>query len=424
MDVLAIVLAAVALLGLLAGGFGLMQAGKERRRADSLIDQAREAQDRAIRAESMAEAARNSQEQVGTAFKAMSAEALEKASNDLLQRAEQALASRDQIAHAKLDAQLQPIQAKLAEFATHVAAVEEKRTADGAGLREQIAQMLAASTATQDEARKLSSALRRGAGLQGRWGEQMLRNVLELAGLTAGVDFEEQFSASDEEGRKRPDVVVRLPGGGLFVIDSKVSLNDYLASLEATDDAAREAALAAHADSVRRHVQQLSSKAYWARFDKPPHSRSPDVVVLFMPLESAFACLAERAPGLVADAWDKKVAIVTPMALFPLLRAVAYGWRAEDQAANARLIADAGRELHKRVATIAKYAQELGGALDKAVEKYNDFTGSLERNVVTQARRFEALAAQSDKAIADTPEIVARTRGLTKLAPPDEDPVE
>lgn len=355
-------------------------------------------------------------------LRAQAAESANVVADQLLKRADETFKNRELLAQQKLNEQLKPMTDKLTEFAAHVKQVEEQRIADGAGLKHQIEQMLAASTATQDEARKLSSALKRGAGLQGRWGEQMLRNVLELAGLRAGVDFEEQMSAASEEGAQRPDVVVRLPGGGLFIIDSKVSLNDYLASVEAVDDLTRDAALKAHGESVRRHVQQLSSKAYWARFDKPPHSRSPDVVVLFMPLESAFACLAERHPDLVADAWEKKVAIVTPMALFPLLRAVAYGWRAEDQAANAREIAEAGRELHKRVSVIAKYAHDLGGALDKAVERYNDFAGSLERNVITQARRFEGLAAQSDRTLLETPEVTARARQLTKLTPPDDEP--
>jgi DNA recombination protein RmuC len=192
-------------------------------------------------------------------------------------------------------------------------------------------------------------------------------------------------------------------------------LNDYEAFLSAQDDLTREAALVAHADSVRRHVRQLSSKAYWARFDKPPFTRSPDVVVMFVPLESAFACAVDHHASLVVEAWEQRVAIVTPAALFPLLKAVAYGWRAEDQAANAREIADAGRELHKRVSVIAKYAADLGSALDRAVNSYNDFIGSLERNVMSQAKKFESLSAQSERAIPETRTLDARSRGMVKL---------
>ncbi len=368
--------------------------------------------------EARLETAEDSRGAMADYLKAQAGQTAAAAAEEVLKRADESLRQRDLLAQQKLEAQLKPMTDRLTAFAEHVAKVEEKRIADGAGLKTQIEQLMTVSAATQDEARKLSNALRRGAGIQGRWGEQMLRNVLELAGLRAGVDFDEQVSVGGDDGRLRPDVVVRLPGGGLFVIDSKVSMTDYQASLEATDDLSREAALNAHADSVRRHIQNLSSKAYWNAFDKPPHSRSPDVVVLFMPLESAFACLAERQPHLVAEAWEKRVAVVTPMALFPLLKAVAYGWRAEDQAANAREIADAGRELHKRVSVIAKYAQDLGSALDRAVERYNDFAGSLERNVLTQARRFEGLSASSDRAIPAPDDIVTQARPLNKLTAP------
>jgi DNA recombination protein RmuC len=333
----------------------------------------------------------------------------------ILRKNDEAMKSREELAQAKLAAQLAPVAKTLKEFQEHVVAVEKARNEDTGNLKAQIGQMITVASATREETLKLTNALKRGAGIQGRWGEQMLRNVLELAGLRPGVDFDEQVYASDADGVARPDVVVRLPGASFFVIDSKVSTTDYEAFLSAQDDLARETALKAHCESIRRHVAQLSSKAYWTRFDKPPASRSPDIVVMFVPLESAYACAVERMPSLVVDAWDRKVAIVTPSALFPLLKAVAYGWRAEDQAANAREIAEAGRELHKRVSVIAKYAADLGVALDRAVNHYNDFVGSLERNVVSQAKRFESLAAQSERTIADTPTLDAHTRQMVKL---------
>lgn len=334
---------------------------------------------------------------------------------EILRKNEEAQRSRDLMAQERLASQLKPVTETLEKFKAHVDQVEKARAEDAGGLKEQIAQMVAAAQATREETLKLTNALKRGAGIQGRWGEQMLRNVLELAGLRAGVDFEEQVHTSDEDGNSRPDVVVRLPGSSYFVIDAKVSLNDYEAFLSAQDDVSRELALKAHCDSIRRHVTQLSSKAYWAKFDKPPMSRSPDVVVMFVPLESAYACAVEMNPNLIAEAWERKVCIVTPSAMFPLLRAVAYGWRAEDHAANAREIAASGRELHKRVSLIARYASDLGGALNKAVNHYNDFIGSLERNVLTQAKRFEALAVQSERPIVDPPLLDAHTKPMTKL---------
>lgn len=333
----------------------------------------------------------------------------------ILKKNEEAIAGREQLAQARLEAQLAPMAKSLKDFQEHVAKVEKARNEDTGGLRTQIEQMMAAATATRQETLKLTNALKRGAGIQGRWGEQMLRNVLELAGLRPGVDFEEQVHTSDEEGAARPDVVVRLPGNSYFVIDSKVSTTDYEIFLSAQDDVSRAAALKAHCDSMRRHMLQLASKAYWSRFDKPPVSRSPDIVVMFVPLESAYATAVEQYPTLVAEGWERRVAIVSPSAIFPLLRAVFYGWRAEDQAANAREIAAAGRELHKRVSVIAKYAADLGSALAKAMASYNDFVGSLERNVLTQAKRFETLSAQSDRTIAEMPILDASPQEFRKL---------
>ena len=335
----------------------------------------------------------------------------------LVQRATETFQAQDRLAQTKLEAQLKPVAETLAKFQEHVTAVEKTRAEETGGLKAQIEQLMTASAATQDEARKLSTALRRGAGLQGRWGEQMLRNVLEMAGLRHGIDFDEQVVSHGEEGLLRPDVVVRLPGGGVFVIDSKVSLNDYIGSIEATEDAPREASLKAHEESMRRHVSQLSSKAYWAQFDKPPASRSPDLVAMFVPLESAYACIAERNPGMMAEAWAKKVAIVTPMALFPLLRAVAYGWRAEDQAANAREIAGLGRELYKRLSVMGGHAAGVGKGLEAAVAKYNAFIGSLETQVMSQARRFEDLKVDHEgKELPALSPVEMAIRPLAKLA--------
>jgi len=334
----------------------------------------------------------------------------------ILKKNEEAQTNRENLAQAKLEAQLAPVAKTLKDFQEHVAKIEKARGDEAGSLKAQISQMIAASTATRDETLKLTNALKRGAGIQGRWGEQMLRNVLELAGLRAGVDFDEQVHVSDADGAARPDVVVRLPGNSYFVIDSKVSMTDYEIFLAAQDDVSRAAALKAHCESVRRHMTQLASKAYWTQFDKPPLSRSPDIVVMFVPLESAYACAVEHYPTLVAEGWQRRVAIVSPSAIFPLLRAVVYGWRAEDQAANAREIAAAGRELHKRVSVVAKYAADLGSGLAKAMASYNDFVASLERNVLTQAKRFETLSAQSDRAIAEVPALDVPIREFAKLA--------
>lgn len=328
---------------------------------------------------------------------------------EILKRNEQAVVSREQLAQARLEAQLKPVAETLQKFQAQVAQVEKARAEETGGLKEQIAQLLAASTATQEEARKLSAALRRGAGVQGRWGEQTLRNVLEAAGLSKRYDFDEQTSTDTEEGRRRPDVTVRLPGGGVFVIDAKCSLNAFLELQEAADEAAREACGLRHVQSVRAHIQGLSAKAYWDQFDS-----SPDFVAMFVPGDSILAAALDRAPDLMTEAMDKRVVIVTPTTLFALCKAVVYGWRVEEQAANARKIADLGRELYKRIAVMGGHAASVGRSLEQAVSKYNQFVGSLETQVLTQARRFEEL--QVDHQGRDVPQLEALNTAVRPLA--------
>jgi DNA recombination protein RmuC len=331
----------------------------------------------------------------------------------ILRKNEEAIHNREQLSQARLEAQLKPVAETLQKFQEQVTLAEKARAEETGGLKEQIAALLTASTATQDEARKLSAALRRGAGVQGRWGEQTLRNVLEAAGLAHRYDFDEQTTTDTEEGRRRPDVTVKLPGGGVFVIDAKCSLNAFLEMQDATDDAAREACGLRHVQSVRGHVQGLSAKAYWDQFDN-----SPDFVAMFVPLDSALAAALERAPDLMTEAMDKRVVIVTPTTLFALCKAVVYGWRVEEQAANAQKIAELGRELYKRIAVMGGHAGSVGKALEAAVARYNQFVGSLETQVLTQARRFEELKVDHEgKTVALLEPLDTAVRPLTKLTP-------
>ncbi len=331
----------------------------------------------------------------------------------ILRKNEEAIHNRELLSQARLEAQLKPVAETLQKFQEQVTLAEKARAEETGGLKEQIAALLTASTATQDEARKLSAALRRGAGVQGRWGEQTLRNVLEAAGLAHRYDFDEQTTTDTEEGRRRPDVTVRLPGGGVFVIDAKCSLNAFLELQEAADDAARDACGLRHVQSVRGHIAGLSAKAYWDQF-----RNSPDFVAMFVPLDSALSSALERAPDLMTDAMDRKVLIVTPTTLFALCKAVAYGWRVEEQAANSQKIVDLGRELYKRIAVMGGHASALGNALQSAVGKYNQFVGSLETQVLTQARRFEELKVEHEgKPVALLEPLDTAVRPLTKLTP-------
>jgi DNA recombination protein RmuC len=174
-------------------------------------------------------------------------------------------------------------------------------------------------------------------GLPGHWGEQTLRNVLETAGLTGRYKLE-QASLETDEGRRRPDVIVQLPGGEFFVIDAKCSLNAFLEAQDAVDEAAREAALLRHTQSVRSHMTALAAKTYWDQFKA---EGSPDFVAMFVPGDGFLIAALDRAPDLMSEAMDRRVLLVTPTTLFALCKAIVYGWRVEDRAKNA----DEDREL-------------------------------------------------------------------------------
>ncbi len=381
----------------------------ERGRANRAEGRAWDLQDAAARLRMMEEqSAKNS------AF--LQADAAATIAEQVMKRADETFHNREQLAQARLEAQLKPVADTLAKFQEQVVAVEKTRAEESGGLKEQINQLLTASIATQTEARKLSAALRRGAGVQGRWGEQTLRNVLEAAGLHNRYDFDEQTSTDTEEGRRRPDVTVRLPGGAVFVIDAKCSLNAFLDAQDAVDEATREACYVRHAQSVRAHMLGLSAKTYWDQFNQG----SPDFVAMFIPGDSFLAAALERAPELMTEAMDRRVLVVTPTTLFALCKAVVYGWRVEEQAANAQEISKLGRELYKRLSVMGGHAASVGKALEAAVGRYNQFVGSLETQVMTQARRFEDLKVDHEgKEIPELAPVETGIRPLTKLAADD-----
>ena len=404
MNLDAILLAVLA--ALLAAIPALAWALMERSRANRAEARAFELQDAAARLRLLEE-----QEAKNTAF--LQAQAAAAIAEQVMKRADETFHNREQLAQARLEAQLKPVAETLAKFQEQVVAVEKTRAEETGGLKEQINQLLQASSATQAEARKLSAALRRGAGVQGRWGEQTLRNVLEAAGLHNRYDFDEQTSTDSEEGRRRPDVTVRLPGGAVFVIDAKCSLNAFLEAQDAPDEASREAAYLRHAQSVRAHMQGLSAKAYWDQFNQG----SPDFVAMFIPGDSFLAAALERAPDLMTEAMDRRVLVVTPTTLFALCKAVVYGWRVEEQAANAQEISKLGRELYKRISVMGAHAGSVGKALEAAVSRYNQFVGSLETQVLTQARRFEDLKVDHEgKELPELAPVETGIRPLAKLA--------
>jgi len=345
-------------------------------------------------------------------LKAQAAQSAQVVADHMVSRATETFRQQDLLARERMEAQLKPVSETLARFQEHVTALEKVRAEETGGLKEQLALLMTASTATRDEARRLTEALKGNTGRRGRWGEQTCRNVLEAAGMAGRFDFQEQTSEANDEGRQsRPDFIVRLPGGGMFVIDAKVSLA-FGDATDGDEEAQARAASLRTAASMKTHVRQLSSKAYQDQF-KP----SPDFVVMFVPGDAFLAAALDHEPELMTQAMASRVVIVTPTTLFALCKAVAYGWRAEEQSRNADEVAKLGKELYKRLSVMGGHAAAVGRALDTAVGKYNQFVGSLESQVMVSARRFEDLQVDHEgKAL---PELTAVDQSPRSLSRPE-----
>lgn len=347
-------------------------------------------------------------------FVEIATKALQASQVNFMALANETFEKHKQAAQGGVKEVLTPAQEALAKLATSVEALEKARLQDKSALNEQVKQIVDAVGSTNKTTQTLLTALRASPKMRGRWGEQTLRNVLELAGLAAHVDFKEQLSTTDGEGaRLRPDVVINLPGDRCIVVDSKVALSGYLDAIEATDEAAREAFLKKHAQELRGHVKNLSSKSYWEHVPK-----TADFVVLFVPGENFLAAAAERDPSLFEDAFQQKVIITTPSTMVALAKSVAYGWRQEQSAKNAQEIAELGRELYRRMALMADRMGKVGDSIEKSVKSYNELVGSIESRVMPQARRFKELGAgDAGIEIASPAPIESAPR---QLAPPEQ----
>jgi DNA recombination protein RmuC len=286
----------------------------------------------------------------------------------------------------EIAALLTPLNLHLEEYKKGLGEIETARARAYGGLSEEmkaLAQMQADASA---QTRKLVNALQAAPKTRGRWGEHQLHNVMELSGMSAYVDFLPEQSFGGEEGRLRPDVIIRLPGERRIVVDAKTSMAAYLDAVEATDDEIREGHLAHHARQLRTHMKLLAAKQYWEALPC-----TPDFVAMFIPGENFYAAAIERDPALFEDAIASKVLIVTPTTLIALAKAIAVGWRQEKIAENARRVGELGRELYRRLATMGSHVAGMGAGLDNAVKRYNDLVGSLESRVLPQARRFTEL---------------------------------
>jgi DNA recombination protein RmuC len=285
-----------------------------------------------------------------------------------------------------------PLRETLQSCKSQVEELERARAHAFGALSAEIQGVVVAQHAVRAETAKLVNALRAAPKTRGRWGEQTLRNVLELSGLSARCDFSSEESFAREGGIARPDVIIRLPGGRSIIVDAKTSLSAYLDAMEATDEGERERHLVLHAAQLRAHVKALAAKSYR---DLVP---SPDFVVMFVPGDNFYAAAAERDPSLFEDAAAQGVVIVTPATLIALAKAVAYGWRQEKVAENAQAVHDLGRELYRRLGRMAEHIARCGDALGRSVQHYNQFVGSLEHSVMPQARRFNELQVEGTAA--------------------------
>ena len=331
------------------------------------------------------------QSQMREAFEALASRSLKSNADELLNR------SKSELSHL-----IGPLGEKLGTLDTHIRELEQTRAGAYHGLSQQLQQLGQAQQLLQETTTTLKEALK-SSGTRGRWGELQLRRVVELSGMVGHVDFEEQVTTDDG----RPDLVVKLPNGGVVPVDAKAPMDAYLEATAAKDAETRESKLKAHATAVRSRVRQLSQKRYWSQFDQ-----APEFVVMFVPYESCLSAAFECDGELLDYALESRILIASPVTLLAVLKAVSYGWQQVIVAENAQQIAEEGKLLYQRLSKVAEYIGALGLNLDSSVEAYNKMIGSLERRLLPSARRFEELGVDSEAMPVLEP-LDSRTRTLT-----------
>jgi DNA recombination protein RmuC len=341
-------------------------------------------------------------------FQALSAEALRQSNDSFLTLARQALDAQLNPREEAIKGLVEPLKDSLTRYEKHLRELEAARQSAYGSLEEQLRTLSTTSERLQRETGTLATALSRSSQARGQYGEVALRRIVELAGMTARCDFSEQVHAEGEAGRVRPDLVVHLPDRRDIVVDAKAPLSAYFEAVAATRPEERQAALARHAQQLRAHMTQLSSKAYWAEF-----ARSCDFVVMFIPGESSFAAAIEADGALLEDAMERRVVIATPTTLIGLLLAIHQGWRQAQMAESAERISKLGRDLYDRIRILGGHFEKVRKGLLQATEAYNATVGSLEGRVLPAARKLEELGASSGDALGSLEPIELQPRAVT-----------
>jgi len=360
----------------------------------------------------------DAERKLADSFDALSQRALRANNDQFLQLARESLGRMAEAAKGDLEKRqdaiaemVRPVRDSLEKVDEKIQRLENARTFAYASLTEQVRSLLETQNALRAETGNLVKALR-APSVRGRWGEMQLQRVVEMAGMLEHCDFVQQQTVEGDEGRLRPDLVVKLPGGKRLVVDAKAPLAAYLDALEAQTESDRSAHLAAHARQLRNHVAQLARKAYWDQFE-----HTPEFVVLFVPNEAVFSAAMEQDPSLMEGAFSEKVLLASPTTLIALLRAAAFGWRQERLAQDAQEIAALGRDLHKRLGRLGEHFAKLGRGLSSAVGAYNETVGSFERMVVPGARKLRDKAAPMDEELAPLTEVDVSPRPLLPADP-------
>ena len=325
-------------------------------------------------------------ETLENSFANLSKQALAQAQNSFMEIANEKFANERKVGQKEIDEVLAPMRETLNQLKEHTKEIEEKRTESYAQLTMQVRNLMMSTT-------KLGNALNR-PEVRGSWGELTLRRAAEHAGLVEGTDFDMQVHTTTDDGKFRPDMIVRLSNNRVIVVDAKAPLSAYLASLETEDPVEKSFKLKEHASQVRKHINQLSTKQYQGMY-----ADTADFVVMFVPNEALYQVAIQEDPDLLEEAFLRKVILANPMTLVALLKTIANGMQQQKAYENALQIAKLGGELHDSVAVFAEHYTGVGAALERAVKKYNEGSRSMERNVVSKARRMKELGLKTQKQV-------------------------